>query len=175
MHQQPSTLDVQKLKLKCFTTREILWDWVSRSSLDLKLNSTFFEFFLTDHRCTVILFVSFEGGTWGSEKIWEGVIYFHVLLHFYDPIFKVFWLGTWGAPPPPPCDSVLPTVLSSTIEVRSFVLSKEDGFLSRLGLQYQYRPSFTYLLFSPFGLKNLQKTDLCGAEQIHICWTDSTF
>jgi hypothetical protein len=31
---------------------------------------------------------SLEGGTWGCEKIWEGVLYFHVLLHFHDPIFQ---------------------------------------------------------------------------------------
>ena len=29
---------------------------------------------------------SFEGGTWGCEKI-QGVSYFFVLLHFYDKVF----------------------------------------------------------------------------------------
>jgi hypothetical protein len=45
---------------------------------------------------------SFEGGTWGFEKIWEGVLYFRVLLHFYDPIFRSLlrgymrWQIFWG-------------------------------------------------------------------------------
>ncbi len=49
---------------------------------------------------------SFEGGgwgTWGCEKIWEGVLYFCVFLHFYDPSFQSLFKGyrTWGAPLPP--------------------------------------------------------------------------
>jgi hypothetical protein len=33
--------------------------------------------------------IIFEVATWGFEKIWEGgVLYFRVLLHFYDLIFQ---------------------------------------------------------------------------------------
>jgi hypothetical protein len=35
----------------------------------------------------------FEGGTWGCEKNWEGVLYSHVLLNFYDPIFLSLLMG----------------------------------------------------------------------------------
>ena len=48
----------------------------------------------------------FEGGTWGCEKIWEGVLYFCSLLHFYDPIFLSLLKGYLRCPfplssPPP--------------------------------------------------------------------------
>jgi hypothetical protein len=33
-----------------------------------------------------IILLRVGGGTWGCEKIWEGVLYFCGLLHFYDPI-----------------------------------------------------------------------------------------
>ncbi len=48
---------------------------------------------------------SFEKGTWGCEKIWEGVLYFHDLLHFYDPIFLSLLKGYMRCPllPPPVC------------------------------------------------------------------------
>jgi hypothetical protein len=47
-----------------------------------------------------VIFKFFWGGTWGCEKIWEGVLYFCVLLHFYIKIFQVFWGGTRGTPLP---------------------------------------------------------------------------
>jgi hypothetical protein len=58
------------------------------------------------HNIDAQSFSNLEVGTWGCEKIWEGVLYFCVLLHFYDPIFKFFWGGTWGAPSSPLCVSM---------------------------------------------------------------------
>jgi len=61
-----------------------------------------------DHGCTVqnidaqSFSNSFEGGTWGWEKIWKGVLYFRVLLHFYDPIFQSLLRGYMRCPPRPP-------------------------------------------------------------------------
>ena len=73
---------------------------------DGKYNISNIIFVCNCHRCTVI-FKFFWGGTWGCEKIWEGVLYFGVALHLYDPIFEVFWGGTREVLPlplsPPPC------------------------------------------------------------------------
>ncbi len=41
---------------------------------------------------------SFEGGSWVSEKICDGVLYFCVLLHFYDPIFLKSLVGVHEMP-----------------------------------------------------------------------------
>ncbi len=58
------------------------------------------------HRFTVI-FKFFWGGTWGCEKIWKGVLYFRVLLHFYVTIFQSLSRGYMRCPLlpplPPPC------------------------------------------------------------------------
>ncbi len=62
--------------------------------------STFFDKFLS-HRCTVVgnpgggapwgfLANSFEGGTWGCEKIRGGSF----LLHFYVEVFQNLYRGT---------------------------------------------------------------------------------
>ncbi len=47
----------------------------------------------------------FEGGTWGCEKNWWGVLYFGVLWHFYDPTFGTLLRGYMRCLPPllPPC------------------------------------------------------------------------
>ncbi len=46
---------------------------------------------------------SFEGGTGFCEKIWVGlgVLYFRILLHFYDPIFRNLLRGYMRCPPLP--------------------------------------------------------------------------
>ncbi len=44
--------------------------------------------------------ISFDGATWGCEIIWEGVLYFCALLHFYDPIFWSLLRGYMSCPPP---------------------------------------------------------------------------
>jgi hypothetical protein len=56
--------------------------------------------FILSHRRTVI-FKFFWGGTWSCEKIWEGVLYFCVLLHFYVTIFQSLLRGYMRCPPPP--------------------------------------------------------------------------
>ena len=50
----------------------------------------------------VFLANSFEGGTWGCEKIREGLCFIAFLCGSFS---KIFIGGTWGAPPPPspPC------------------------------------------------------------------------
>ena len=74
--------------------------------------STFFranEFQADDpHSCTVVgnpgggpwgfLANSFEGGTWGCEKIRGGSCFISFLCGNFS---KIFIGGTWGAPPPP--------------------------------------------------------------------------
>ncbi len=37
----------------------------------------------------------------GCEKIWEGVLYFHVLLHFNEAIFRILLREYMRCPPPP--------------------------------------------------------------------------
>jgi hypothetical protein len=63
------------------------------------------------HRCTAIFKFSW-GGTWGCEKIWKGVLFFRVLLHFYVTIFQSLLRGymRWrchpSSPWPPLCASM---------------------------------------------------------------------
>jgi hypothetical protein len=71
-----------------------------------------FKFHLSSYlsaciRC-IVIFKFFWGGTWGCEKIWEEVICFRVLLHFYVTIFQSLLRGYMGAPllPPPLCASM---------------------------------------------------------------------
>ncbi len=56
-------------------------------------------------------FKVFWGGTWGCEKIWEWVLYFRVLLHFYATIFQSLLRGCPLSPPAPPAPPVCIYVL----------------------------------------------------------------
>ncbi len=66
------------------------------------------------------IFKFFWGGTWGCEKIWEGVLYFRVLLHFNVTIFQSLLRGYMRcpplSPPPPLCASM---VLKVAVEYMS--------------------------------------------------------
>ena len=72
---------------------------------DGKYNISNIIFVCNCHRCTVI-FKFFWGGTWGCEKIWEGVLYFRVLLQFLCYNFSKSLEGVHEVPPSFPLSSV---------------------------------------------------------------------
>ncbi len=83
---------------------------------------------------------SFEGGTWGCEKIWEGgVLYFSLLLYFYDPIFQSLLRGYMRCPPL--CVSMGLTQYFST----GVPWASQTVELRQFRLLFLYLKPFTYI------------------------------